>query len=92
MDNKIMVNYNQLINTERVGVMENEPIWITVAEAAEIMGVAESNVRYLCGSGRRRNFHCRKFGRMWQVDKQDALSYKRTNRNPEWLHNNDKDL
>lgn len=65
-------------------IMSEKIEWITTKEAAEIMGVAASNVRYLCKNER---ITCRKFGIAWQVSKQDAEEYVRSNRNPKWLHN-----
>lgn len=61
--------------------MSEQNEWITVAEAAAIMDVAVSNVRYLCLNER---ITCRKFGRVWQVLKADAESYRKSKRLPEW--------
>lgn len=57
--------------------------WITTNEAAEIMKIHVSNVRYLC---REEKITCRKFGKAWQVSKQDAEDYVRSGRDPKWLH------
>ena len=40
--------------------------WITTKEAAKLAGVTEQRIRQLCGAGK---LNCRKFGRVWQVDK-----------------------
>ena len=65
------------------------PEWITAKAAAEIMGVSVSNVYYLCRAG---IITRQRFGRVWQVDKAAAEAYKRSKRNPEWLHPKDKNL
>ena len=84
-----VINYDQLISTEKVMVMSEQIEWVTVADAAAIMGVAVSNVRYLCAE---KKIRCQKFGRVWQVSKRDAEDYVRSNRNPDWLHQIDKNL
>ena len=63
--------------------MSEQIEWITVAEAAEIMEVSASNVRYLC---RNKRIVSQKFGKSWQVSKQAAEAYVRSDRYPEWLH------
>ena len=57
--------------------------WVTTQEAAEIMDVSVSNVYYLC---RNERIECRKWSRVWQVSKQAAEEYERSNRNPDWLN------
>jgi hypothetical protein len=61
--------------------------WIRASEAAEIMNVSLSNVYYLC---KKEIIECRKWGNTWQVSKEDAENYERSNRNPDWLHQNDE--
>lgn len=67
-------------------IMSKQIEWITAAEAAKIMKVSVSNVRYLC---RNERIKCHKFGRDWQVSKQAADNYIRSNRDPDWLYDED---
>jgi excisionase family DNA binding protein len=66
--------------------MTEQPEWITTREAADIMDVAVSNVRYLCINKRIR---CRKFGKVWQVNREDALAYIKSARKPGWEKDSD---
>ncbi len=74
-------------DTQEIAIMDKpeqqQPEWITAQEAAEIMEVAVSNVYYLC---RNKRIECRKWSRVWQISKQAAEDYERSNRNPDWLH------
>ena len=89
--------YDFLHRTQELHIMDHkpekpkapEPEWITTKAAAEIMGVAASNVRYLCIHEK---IECRKFGHIWQVEKSAAEAYKRSKRNPDWLYPDDKDM
>jgi excisionase family DNA binding protein len=72
-----------IVSTKKMPPVE----WIRASEAAEIMNVSISNVYYLCREGK---IECRKWGNTWQVSKADAENYKRSNRNPDWLHPNDE--
>ncbi|UCC77969.1 MAG: helix-turn-helix domain-containing protein [Anaerolineales bacterium] len=45
---------------------DNEREWITAQEAARAAGVSEQRIRQLCAQGK---VGCRKFGRVWQVNK-----------------------
>jgi len=47
--------------------------WITVQEAAKLAGVTEQRIRQLCAAGK---LGCRKFGRVWQVDKRALQEWK----------------
>lgn len=55
--------------------VENET-WITTEAAAEIMDVAEETVRRLCREGDK--LKCRKFRRDWQVDRESAEAYQKS--------------
>lgn len=67
---------------------ESLPEWITTTEAAEIMEVAVSNVRYLCLNKR---IECKKFGRNWMVHRQAAENYQKSNRYPSYRDNDESE-
>jgi hypothetical protein len=63
-----------------IAVMANEGQkveWIGTEQAAEIMGVTASNVRYLCKQGL---ITCIHIGKSWGVLREDAENYVRTQR------------
>jgi phage terminase Nu1 subunit (DNA packaging protein) len=74
-----VINYDQLISTEKVMVMSEQIEWVTTHEAAEIMDVKLSTVSALCRSGvvvgRQHGSGHRS---VWEVDKQSALAYKKS--------------
>jgi hypothetical protein len=51
--------------------------WIGTEQAAEIMGVTASNVRYLCKHGL---ITCIHVGKSWGILREDAENYVRTER------------
>lgn len=70
------VDYDNLINTERIIAM-TEQEWITVADAAAIMGIHIESVRRLCRNG---TIECRQFVEHvsdWQVSHQSAIQYRK---------------
>lgn len=52
--------------------------WMTVAQAAEALGVNPSRVRQLCIAGRIKS---QKFGKVWMVDA-EAVRYRAANPSP----------
>jgi hypothetical protein len=83
VNSNFAINYPDYSNDSQELRVMDKPEWIRASEAAEIMKVSVSNVYYLC---REKKINCRKWGNTWQVDKQDAENYERSNRNPDWLH------
>lgn len=67
---------------------EQQPEWITVKEAAVIMRVSGSMVRRLCRDGHAYGGRIRsdKWGNSWRVNREDAINYKRSKRDPKWLY------
>lgn len=53
-----------------------EPMWLTVEQAAEIMGVTGAGVRRMC---KYHQIKAQKFGRAWMIDRTSAETYVRTN-------------
>jgi hypothetical protein len=56
---------------------EQKTEWIGTEQAAEIMGVTASNVRYLCKQGL---ITCIHVGKSWGILREDAENYVRTQR------------
>jgi len=57
----------------------SEGEWITTEEAARIIGVTRSQVRYLLHKGVLKG---QRFGYMWMVDKESAERYAVSDRKP----------
>lgn len=68
-------NYLQRLETYMSDKKQDNglPEWITTTEAAEIMGIHIESVRRLC---RNKTIRCRRFGRTWMVNSEDAENYE----------------
>jgi hypothetical protein len=71
-----MVSFPQTYDSE-VWNMSEQPEWVTVKQAAEIMGIHIESVRRLCRNG---TIECKQFVEDvsdWQVSYQSAIAYRK---------------
>lgn len=67
--------YEQYPNTQGLFIVEKDT-WLTTTEAAEIMGIDRDTVANYC---RLEKLECRKRGRDWQVSREAAERFVKSN-------------
>lgn len=67
--------YEEYPSMQGVYIVE-KPEWLTTAQAADIMGITAKTIADYCRDGK---LECRKWGRDWQVSRESAEQFKKSN-------------